>query len=81
MRAGWTPGFPARLAMPLAPRPLSQPSTCSMSIRALRRVPSTVIGPAGTSIRTGWLSGFAMAGVGVQPEARSRLCCADGIPR
>src|SRR5262249_33442465 len=47
MSAGCTPGLPARLSMPLAPRPPSQPSTYSMTMRALRRVPSTVRGRAG----------------------------------
>ena len=51
--AGCTPGLPARLSMPFAPRPPSQPSTYSITMRALRRVPSTVTGPAGTSILTG----------------------------
>ena len=49
----WTPGFPARLSIPFAPRPFSHPSMYSMTMRTLRRVPSTVIGPSGTSIRMG----------------------------
>ena len=65
------PGLPARLSIPLAPRPFSQPSTYSTTIRALRRVPSTVTGPAGTSMVTGKLSGFFIASLGFQPEAMS----------
>jgi len=45
--------FALRLSIPLAPRPFSQPSTYSITIRQFRRVPSSVIGPSGTSIRTG----------------------------
>ncbi len=65
--------MPARLSIPFAPRPVSHPSTYSTTIRALRRVPSTVTGPAGTSILTGKLSGFAIFESGFHPDAMRLL--------